>query len=103
MSRYALKTYDESTIFVGWDNPMQTFFFQKYINYDQENEELLINFGSEFQQIPTLANLEVFALNQDYRLDKKLIENLYDDFEQRTEPTLLQKNMNKIFTDLKIK
>jgi hypothetical protein len=97
MSRYLLSADGDTRLYAGWDNPLQTFFVQKYINYDKDNEEIVLEIGSRFKQCATLNNLEIFLLNNGYRLTEDFCERLYQDFESKHEPTPLQSWANDFF------
>jgi len=97
MSRYTLKIEDSTRVFVGWDNPLQTFFVQKYLNYNQPDEELILDFGNHFKEMISLDYLVNYLWRQGYDLSDYLYNSLWDDWANKTEPTPLQKKMNEFF------
>lgn len=97
MSRYRLQTNDEFAVFAGWDNPLQTFFVQKYENYDQENEEIVFDVGMRYNQIANIDDLESVLKDNGIHLDTYFYNVLFDDYLDRIEPTPLQKNVNSMF------
>jgi len=100
MSRYRLPTRDEIAVFVGWDNPLQTFFVQAYLNYNQENEELVLNLGTLYNLFPDIDKFEVALKENNFHLDTYFYNVLLDDYLDRTDPTPLQQWVNKMFEDL---
>ena len=102
MSRYYLeiKKETEETVFVGWDNPLQTFFVQVFMGYDTAEEELVLEMGSRFKQIPTFAHFTELLNLMGYNLEAWLTEYLESDFLHKTEPTPLQKKVNSMFEEV---
>jgi len=97
MSRYLFEVNGGDRVYIGWDNPLQTFFFQKFINYDKEDEEIVIEKGLDYEEIPSLPFLCEFMEVHKYGLDQYWYQVLFDDFVNRTEPTPLQKRLNEMF------
>ena len=101
MSRYKLFSKDDFTVFVGWDNPLQTFFFQKYKYYDKKNEKIIKDMGTNFNKIPNIFEFDrILGLYSCY-LDTFTYDNLIRDFNNRTESTVLQKRINTMFGQVK--
>ena len=98
MSRYLFEVNGDDRVYIGWDNPLQTFFFQKFINYDKPEEEIVIEKGLDYKEIPTLNQLVEFMWYNKYDLGDYWYNVLFDDLADRTEPTPLQKRMNEFFT-----
>ena len=98
MSRYHIDTQDEFDIFVGWDNPLQTFFYQKYSGYNTKNEKLLDEIGTSYHAIPDVDQLYKLIKVFGYELTDGQLSMLSGDFDNRTESTPLQKMINQMFT-----
>jgi hypothetical protein len=97
MSRYTLSIEDDVRVFIGWDNPLQTFFFQKYLDYDGENEVIEIEAGLHYEELPNLNAIKEFASKNGYPLNDAWATVLLRDYNQRTGLTPLQERMRKVF------
>lgn len=80
MSRYNFVENDESYV-VGWDNPLQCFFAQKF-NHEEDD---YVDVG-EYDRIGEIP----------LEMTPTIIEGLQRDYDRRTEPTPLQKRMIEI-------
>lgn len=98
MSRYHILAHkSEHKMVVGWDNPLESFWFHVY---DAADEEKVI---SEFGSAPDekCTNLVIFQdMVQPWgQLNAEVLRNLQADYVSRTEPSPLQKMMRRIFED----
>jgi len=97
MSRYSLSPKPEFAhceVFVGWDNPLGTFFLQVLDEQEEEGKKEIAWKGIRPNEITTIDQLkqlvEGFA-----ELTPNIVTQLWDDWNGRTEPTPLQKFFRK--------
>jgi hypothetical protein len=97
MSRHKIDTQDNFSVFVGWDNPMQTFFYQKYSDYDTKKEKIVDDVGTSYKALPTIKQLVALLKVFGYEMTVGQLSKLEEDYNNRTEPTPLQKMINDMF------
>lgn len=98
MSRYRIAGVDANhDVAVGWDNPLQTFFAHVEDRTKDEEESVVLMCGAK----PGDDILTVEALQNRIREYAEIPANiktkLQCDFENRTEPSPLQKMAKKMF------
>lgn len=101
MSRHVLKAEDNKTTFVGWDNPLQTFFAQTFKYFDSPEEELIWNIGEDYEAFSTPGKFVQRLEQEGFEVPYALYEQLKADFAERRELTPLQKHMKEMFEDFK--
>lgn len=98
MSRYGLAGVDPNhSIAVGWDNPLQTFFAHVEDRTKDEDESIVFMCGvrphDDVLTVEVLQNrLREYAVIPD-----NVKTQLQRDFDNRTEPSALQKMAKKMF------
>lgn len=92
MSRYSIG----NDIIVGWDNPLQTFFYQIW-----EEDDMVCGGGNWDKEIPTLEKLQEELALIDVEIPQNVLDDLIYDYGIREEPINLQKAVTKFFTGLK--
>jgi hypothetical protein len=101
MSRYILQIKDNQRVFIGWDNPLQTFFAQTFTDFDTPNEELVWCIGETYGAIPTPVLFVQKLEREGFEVPYDMYEFLITDYANRTELTPLQKNMKSFFENFK--
>ena len=101
MSRYKMFDPSDCYVVVGWDNPLQTFFVQQYVNLDAYNEDVTKAWlGCTPSEIPTIERLEEVMTQLGCSLPVDIRNGLEKDYANRTEPTPLQKMMQSLLGDI---
>lgn len=101
MSRYVIPAIDlNHNVVVGWDNPLQTFFAIVSDETRDEDNKIVQWIGIGNKDIIVDINelqkqLEQFAL-----IPRSIKMKLKEDYQNRTEPTPLQKMMKKLGQEL---
>ena len=103
MSRYRIHTLnsDRHETFVGWDNPLQTYFAQVYdLSASDEDDSISFWVGEKPQEVTSVDVLEEkvrpFAV-----IPQEIKEKLLRDYQERTQPTPLQRMMSELFRNIK--
>lgn len=90
MSRYNLTPENSSdSVAVGWDNPLEVFFFQVLDCHDEE----VVN-----REVPSLLQLIQAAEHNGYSIPDNILRSLRNDYANRNEPTPLQLKMRAMFS-----
>lgn len=97
MSRHILKSDSNIITFVGWDNPLQTFFAQTYKNYNQPEEELIWWVGDKFSEFSTPGKFVQKLEQSGFEIAYGVYELLKKDFSERKELSPLQQFMKEMF------
>ena len=98
MSRYRIPSKDKThETYVGWDNPLQTYFAQ-VIDENVDKEWVIFWVGGVPGEVSTVHSLEE-SLKEYADIPLDIKEKLQVDFNKRTEPTPLQKLGMKLFKE----
>jgi hypothetical protein len=82
-------------VFVGWDNPLETFFGQVYDRSKPEAEQIIYWIGLQVGEIPTVSELDDRMKNF-CTIPETIAAELVDAKRDRTEPTPLQRFMREL-------
>lgn len=98
MSRYRIAGVDPNhSIAIGWDNPLQTFFAHVEDNTKDEEESMVFCCGArpgdDVLTVETLQN----RLREYAEIPDNILNRLRDDFNNRTEPSPLQRMAKQMF------
>lgn len=94
MARIQISAEDVSNpnheVFVGYDSPFESYFAQVYDQTLSEDENPVYWVGTEVREIKSIYNLAIM-LEPFCTLSEDMRAKLKADFDNRTEPTALQK------------
>jgi hypothetical protein len=95
MSRYTIQTNDLEVI-VGWDNPMQTLYYQVYLTNGPGVP--VMSAGDTFNELSTVATLiDSLASALLVEVPEAILTKLSNDVKNATQPTKLQMDMAEMF------
>ncbi len=98
MSRYYTTSNDPNhEVYVGWDNPLESFFVQVIDPREDEEHEIVFWAGATpDKSIKTLAEL-LMTVAPWGGLPAEILRSLDADYENRRPPTAFQRKMKEIF------
>lgn len=99
MSSYNIE-HEEYDIYVGWDNPLQTFFGTVFMDVmDDDNDGLIFSCGDSPNEVPEVMDL-VVKMRPYCEIPDWMVNKLVNDYTNRTEPTALQTQMVNLVKEI---
>jgi len=96
MSSYNIE-HEKYDIIVGWDNPLQTFFGNVFI--DDEEGDVIFSCGDSHNEVPEVMDL-VAKMRPYCEIPDWMVYKLVEDYTNRTEPTAFQKQMVNLVKEI---
>ena len=102
MSRYRATSFNPNLdLIVGWDPPLQTFFWQVFDLTVAENEDDYVTGGGQWtNEIPTLNELN-HAIKEYGEVTTEILLALLKDQANTTQPTEFQKRMTGLVENIR--